>query len=100
MATKIVLRGGGGTLWNKLLSASTRSSVTNSPQGLAQLHTSARPSFKVQDADFMHSDRLYKLAVKPPKKWKLLLFYWTFVSTALGTPIFVVWYSNRKAGIW
>eukprot|EP00871_Galdieria_phlegrea_P000126 jgi/Galph1/1113/GphlegSOOS_G5792.1 len=80
-------------LWSKVASVSSR-------RGLAQLHTSAPNTFKMQDADFMHSDRLYKFAVQPPKKWKLQLFYVTFVGSALGTPVFIVWFSNRKAGIW
>ncbi|GJQ11883.1 hypothetical protein GpartN1_g3674.t1 [Galdieria partita] len=73
---------------------------SSAPKGLAQIHTATPTLFKVQDADFMHSDRLYKFAVKPPKKWKLQLFLFTFVASALGTPAFVVWFSNKKAGIW
>ncbi|EME25961.1 hypothetical protein Gasu2_42530 [Galdieria sulphuraria] len=86
-----------------LKSATLVSRVTSrssAPKGLAQLHSATPTLFKVQDADFMHSDRLYKFAVKPPKKWKLQLFLFTFVTTALGTPAFVVWFSNKKAGIW
>jgi hypothetical protein len=33
-------------------------------------------------------------------KWKYGIATFTFVTTGLGLPFFMVWYSQKKAGIW